>query len=60
MKVDLERRCKVCSIILSAPSFKRRVVGALKAGGESAIEELLDNPYINVSKAVIKGWLQPE
>ena len=40
--------------------FKRRVVGALKAGGESVLEEFLDNPYLNVGKAVIKGWMKPE
>ena len=41
-------------------SFKRRVVGALQAGGEAAIEEFLDNPYVNVGKAVVKGWIKPE
>lgn len=40
--------------------FKRRVVGALKAGSESVLEEFLDNPYLNVGKAVIKGWMKPE
>jgi hypothetical protein len=40
-------------------SFKRRVAGALKAGGEAAIEEFLDNPYINVGKEIVKGWLDP-
>ena len=44
----------------TTPSFKRRVVGALQAGGETAIEEFLDNPYVNVGKAVIKGWMNPE
>lgn len=44
----------------TTPSFKRRVVGALQAGGEAAIEEFLDNPYVNVSKAVVKGWMKPE
>jgi hypothetical protein len=44
----------------TSPKFKRRVVGALQAGGESAIEEFLDNPYINVGKAIIKGWMKPE
>jgi hypothetical protein len=44
----------------TTPSFKRRVVGALQAGGEAAIEEFLDNPYVNVSKAVVKGWIKPE
>lgn len=44
----------------TTPSFKRRVVGALQEGGETAIEEFLDNPYVNVGKAVIKGWMKPE
>lgn len=44
----------------TTPSFKRRVVGALQAGSEAAIEEFLDNPYVNVGKAVVKGWVKPE
>jgi hypothetical protein len=44
----------------TTPSFKRRVVGALQAGGEAAIEEFLDNPYVNVGKAIVKGWVKPE
>ncbi|MCC3435608.1 MAG: hypothetical protein JGK30_25660 [Microcoleus sp. PH2017_40_RAT_O_B] len=43
----------------TTPSFKRRVVGALQAGGEVAIEEFLDNPYVNVTKAIVKGWIKP-
>ena len=43
----------------TTPSFKRRVSGALKAGGESAIDEfILENKYLEVFKAVCKGWLQ--
>jgi len=44
----------------TTPSLKRRVVDALQAGGETAIEEFLDNPYVNVGKAIIKSWLKPE
>jgi hypothetical protein len=44
----------------TTPSFKRRVASALQAGGETAIEEFLDNPYINVGKAIVKGWIKPE
>ncbi|MBD2527739.1 hypothetical protein H6G86_36600 [Nostoc sp. FACHB-133] len=44
----------------TSPNFKKRAIRALKAAGESAIEEFLDNPYINVGKAAIKGWMQPE
>jgi hypothetical protein len=43
----------------TTPSFKRRVVGALQTGGEAAIEEFLDNPYVNVGKAIVKGWVKP-
>ncbi|MEG3843233.1 hypothetical protein [Microcoleus sp. herbarium14] len=44
----------------TTPCFKRRVVGALQAGTESAIEEFLDNPYVNVVKETFKGWIKPE
>ncbi|MEY3869611.1 MAG: hypothetical protein RLZZ338_3502 [Cyanobacteriota bacterium] len=44
----------------TTPSFKRRAAGALQAGGEAALEEFLDNPYVNVGKAIIKGWIKPE
>ena len=45
----------------TTPSFKRRVVGALEAcGAESAIEEFLDNPYVKVGKAIVKGWIKLE
>jgi hypothetical protein len=43
----------------TTPSFKRRVASALQAGGEAAIEEFLDNPYVNVGKATVKGWIKP-
>lgn len=44
----------------TTPSFKRRVVGALQKGGEAVIEEFFDDPYVNVGKAVVKGWMKPE
>ena len=44
----------------TTPSLKRRVAGALQSGGEAAIEEFLDNPYVNVGKAVVKGWIKPQ
>jgi hypothetical protein len=44
----------------TTPSFKRRVAGALQASGETAIDEfILENKYLKVVKAAIKGWLQP-
>jgi hypothetical protein len=39
--------------------LKQRVVAALQAGSEAAIEEFLDNPYVNVGKAVVKSWIKP-
>lgn len=40
-------------------SFKRRASSALKACGEATIDEfVLDNKYLKVLKAMIKGWLQ--
>ncbi|MCC3405867.1 MAG: hypothetical protein JGK17_09795 [Microcoleus sp. PH2017_10_PVI_O_A] len=44
----------------TTPSFKRRLIAALQAGGETAIEEFLANPYVNVTKAIFKGWMKPE
>ncbi len=46
--------------IATAPSLKRRVVAALQAGGEAAIEEVLDNPYVNTVVAAVEGWAKPE
>ncbi|MDF5722137.1 MAG: hypothetical protein PUP91_16950 [Rhizonema sp. PD37] len=45
----------------TTPSFKRRVVGAFQASGETAIDEfILDNKYLKVAKVAIKDWLQPD
>ena len=44
----------------TSPSFKRRAVRALQAGGEAAIEEFLDTRYVIVGKAIVKGWIKPE
>jgi hypothetical protein len=44
----------------TTPSFKRRVAGALQASGETVIDEfILENKYLKVAKAAVKGWLQP-
>jgi hypothetical protein len=44
----------------TTPNFKRRVTGALQASGETAIDEfILENKYLKVAKAAVKGWLQP-
>lgn len=39
--------------------LKQRAISALKAGGESAIDEfLIENKYLKVCKAVVKAWLE--
>jgi hypothetical protein len=44
----------------TTPSFKRRVIGALQASGETAIDEfILENKYLKVVKSALKGWSQP-
>lgn len=40
--------------------LKSRVVNALKAGGESAADNMLDNIYGNVARAIVKGWYSSE
>jgi H2-forming N5,N10-methylenetetrahydromethanopterin dehydrogenase-like enzyme len=45
--------------IVTKPDLKQRTIAALKEGGETAIEEFfLENKYLKVGKAVVKGWLQ--
>lgn len=42
------------------PSLKQRTIAALRAGGETAIDEFfLENKYFKVGKAIAKAWLQP-
>lgn len=42
------------------PSFKRRASSALQSLGETAVDEfILDNKYLKVVKAAIKGWVKP-
>jgi|GEM_PF-4358812 len=39
--------------------LKERVASALKAGGEAAFDQLiLENKYLKVVKATIKGWFK--
>lgn len=49
---------QVAYIDIVKPDLKKRAVAALKEGGETAIEEFfLENKYLKVVKAVVKGWL---
>ncbi|MBW4578673.1 MAG: hypothetical protein KME42_03750 [Tildeniella nuda ZEHNDER 1965/U140] len=38
------------------PSFRNRVVGALKSAGKEAFKEAIDHPLVNVFMAAIEGW----
>ena len=42
----------------TTPKFKRKVVAALKAAGDTAIDEFLENSYVKVGKAAIMGWVE--
>ncbi|MEG4507177.1 hypothetical protein QUA81_25990 [Microcoleus sp. F6_B4] len=46
--------------IESNPTFKARVMGALKAGGTEALKELVDHPLINILIATLEGWQDAE
>ncbi|NEO71597.1 pentapeptide repeat-containing protein [Moorena sp. SIO3H5] len=41
------------------PTKKERLIHALKEGGQAAIEEFLDNSYLNVAIRIIEGWRNP-
>ncbi|AFY94481.1 DUF6887 family protein [Chamaesiphon minutus] len=44
--------------IATKPELKQRVIAALRSSGETAIDELaLEDKYLNVGKAVLKGWI---
>jgi hypothetical protein len=44
--------------IATKPALKQRVIAALRSSGETAIDELvLEDKYLNVGKAVLKGWI---
>ena len=43
-----------------SPTLKQRAVGAFKFGGKAFLEEVLDNPYINIGIAIIEGWQEGE
>jgi hypothetical protein len=44
--------------IATKPGLKQRVIAALRSTGETAIDELvLEDKYLNVGKAVLKGWI---
>jgi hypothetical protein len=44
--------------IATKPGLKQRVAAALRSSGESAIDEIvLEDKYLNVGKAVLKGWI---
>jgi hypothetical protein len=44
--------------IATKPGLKQRVTAALRSSGERAIDELaLEDKYLNIGKAVLKGWI---
>lgn len=55
---ETEKKAFITAAI--APEHRSRVVRALQAGGEKALEEFLKNPYVNVATAIIKEWQKAE
>ncbi|MBD2303299.1 hypothetical protein H6G28_32875 [Nostoc sp. FACHB-190] len=51
---EAEQKAFVSAVI--PPIRRERFFNALKAAGKAAIEEFLDNPYVNVVVATIEGW----
>jgi hypothetical protein len=44
--------------IATKPGLKQRVIAVLRSSGETAIDKLvLEAKYLNVGKAVLKGWI---
>ncbi|MEM6447968.1 MAG: hypothetical protein AAFY57_11705 [Cyanobacteria bacterium J06642_2] len=50
---------KALEAIEQNPTLRSRVVGALKAGGVMALEEIVDNPLFNVMSASLEGFIDP-
>lgn len=42
-----------------SPTKKERLISAVQEGGKAALEEFLDNPYVNVTLAIVEGWRNP-
>ena len=51
---EIEKKNFVTSSI--PPERRSRIVKALEAGGEKALQEFLKNPYVNVVVAIVKEW----
>jgi uncharacterized protein YjbI with pentapeptide repeats len=43
-----------------SPTLKQRAFSALQSAGKTALEEFLDNPYVNVGVAIVEGWREPK
>ncbi len=43
----------------TSPGFKRRLVGALQAAGDTAIDEFLQRPGVKVVASAVRGWMLP-
>ncbi len=50
---------KAVEKIDQTPQLKDRVIGALKAGGKTALEELVEHPAVAIVLAAIEGAIEP-
>ena len=51
---------KVTNTLREQSRLTARLSEALQAGGEEALDGLLDNAYVRIMKAVIQGWASTE
>ena len=51
---EAEQKAFVTAAI--APTRRERFLSALQAGWKEAIQEFLDNPYLNIGIATLEGW----
>lgn len=51
---------KVVNSLREQPRLTARLSEALQAGGEEALDGLLDNAYVRIIQAVIQGWVSTE
>ncbi len=51
---------KMVEALEKDPTLRARVINALKEGGTTALEELVDHPAVKILVATLKGFLEAE
>jgi len=53
-KMELKRKVK------EDPTFKDRLLNAIKSGGIETVKVLTNNPFVSIPLETVKGWLEAE